>query len=624
MKPMLIPQPQSIKLQEGSFLCDSDGTITIPNRSLRTLTEHIPDLFGSYQTASKPKRNRNAFIIRLAKKLKPGGYKLRISSKRILLECESPSAGFHGLQTLSQLVSQKKQDKLPCLIINDWPDFPVRGIYYDVSRGRVPETKRLMEFADQLSQYKINQLQFYVEDTFRFLHHPEIGKHSSPLTKNDILRLDSFCREKYIELVPSMASFGHLSKILELSQYRHLAEDWGIGKYLSPEAEKLSASQKHKGWTLSPANPEIYIFLDSLFSEFLPLFKSDKFNVCCDETYDLGLGQSFELCKKEGVGLIYLTHILKLRELAGRYNKQIMLWGDMIRKYPELIEKLPKDITVLDWNYDHNHNFASIRDFTQTGLSAYGCPGTSSWASLFPRIHEAWKNIASASKEENAAGILTTDWGDGGHYNFMEFSWPCYLFGAEKAWNAKANQKSFLRKFCKLFLKSGSRDLQDAISRLGDITHLSVDGFYQSVWQHIFFACPGDPVFCKEKATGWISESGKIRRTEVSLNARLGANTVFELDNIRDIFSRYSRKHNVDPPGVLPYWIFAVDTLRHSARKLSAFSQHGTDTPATRRSLKSEMTKLMNQFERLWLARNRRSEIYLTLGRYRKVLQALD
>jgi hypothetical protein len=49
----------------------------------------------------------------------------------------------------------------------------------------------------------------------------------------------------------------------------------------------------------------------------------------------------------------------------------------------------------------------------------------------------------------------------------------------------------------------------------------------------------------------------------------------------------------------------------------------GKDTPEARRSLKRETASLMARFEKLWMARNRRSEIRITLALYRKAIGAL-
>lgn len=620
----LIPQPHSIRIGAGCFRRPARGTIAIPDHNFFEVARAAYTLFKGYGISSAVRGIRDPVVICRESNLRPGGYRIKIAPTGVFLKAHSVASAFHGLQTLRQIAMQSRNGELPCLTINDWPDFQDRGVYYDVCRGRVPKLERLLEQADLLSQYKINHLQLYIEHTFWFRGNPDIGKGASPLTAEDILQLDAYCRERYIELVPSLASFGHMANVLKHKQYHQLAEDWGIGKYLNPEAPKHRCI---RGWTLSPANPKIYDFLDSLFAEFLPLFSSERFNVCCDETWDLGLGQSYQLCRNKGKGRVYLEHIMRLRDLAAKYGKKIQFWGDIIRKYPELISDIPRDVTVLDWGYSHNHNFAAIRDFKKAGLEFFACPGTGSWGSLFPRLHVAMANIhgfAAAGKKNGAKGLLNTDWGDGGHYNFMEFSWHGYLFGAEQSWNMGADPKSFTKRFVKLFLHSNSKALAQAIETLGDVTHLKLDKYYQSVWQHVFFATPDNPIFRESRPWGVVSTNGRISRGRIEWNTVLARRVIRSLEKVRKVLQAETGKSGVDPYEVLPYWIFAVDTISHAARKLAVFGAGGKAFPSVCRALRTEMAGLMKRFEKLWMARNRRSEIRITLARYRRALRALQ
>ena len=37
----------------------------------------------------------------------------------------------------------------------EWPDFEARGVYYDVSRGRVPKIERLEEMVEELAKLAV-------------------------------------------------------------------------------------------------------------------------------------------------------------------------------------------------------------------------------------------------------------------------------------------------------------------------------------------------------------------------------------------------------------------------------------------------------------------------------------
>jgi hypothetical protein len=625
MKMMLLPEPKKVTLCSGRMPIPGTVRIGIASQSLCGAAALIREFFPRTTVNAAVRGVADTISLLLDTTLRPGGYTLRVTPQGVTIAGKTPAAVSHGVQTLRQLAEQSR-GALPCVTIQDWPDFPDRGVYYDICRGRVPKLERLMEMADQLARYKVNQLQLYIEHTFAFRGHPRIGQGASPLTAEDILKLDAYCDARGIELVPSLATFGHLATVLKHPEYHRLAEDRGVGKYEAPQDDR-QGWQKQIAWSLSPAVPAVYTFLDSLFAEFLPLFRSTRFNICCDETWDLGLGQSYRLCKKLGKGVVYLNHVRKVCDLAAKYGKSVMFWGDIIRHYPDLIRRIPSNVTVLDWAYGCHHAFDSIRDFKVAGLPFFACPGTSSWVSLFPRLPEAMANIhgfAEAGRRHGADGLLNTDWGDGGHYNFMEYSWHGYLFGAEQGWNTGADRASFTSRFAALFFKAADKELARAITELGEVAEVNVAGYYQSLWRHVLFALPGDAVFGRNQPVE-VSEAvrGQVVKRRKRVDAAFAARYLSRIGEARKVLAAVSRQPGVDPLRILPYWVFAADTMACAIRKMTVLGPGGKDTPEARRSLKRETASLMARFEKLWMARNRRSEIRITLALYRKAIGAL-
>ena len=619
MSIILLPQPKSVILAEGRFQPSASPAVGVGDPSLEAEATRLAEIFPRCRPGAP--RPGDEFSLLLDPSLPRDGYALMATPRAVSIIGGSPAGVFYGIQTLGQLARQSPGGSMPCLTIRDEPDFEDRGVYYDVTRGRVPTLESLVALARLLASYKANMLQLYVEHVFAFRSHPEIGRDASPLTPDDIRALDAECRSLHIELVPSLASFGHLSTVLLSSpDFADLAEDRCRLEYVAPEAKGMAAWKHHKGWTLSPANPAIYPFLESLFDDFLPCFSSKRFNVCCDETWDLGLGQSYELCRRKGKGEVYLGHILKLRELAAKHGKTIMFWGDIIRKSPELIPRIPPDVEALDWGYAHDHPFDRVEDFRKAGVPFFVCPSTSAYVSLFPRIPESRADIAGfarAGKKFGARGLLNTDWGDGGHYNFLELSTYGYLFGAEQAWNTGADTLGFDARFCGLFLGTRDPAVADAIRELGEISELHFDAFYQSIWQHALFAPRSSPLFAMpQPAPATFVRDGAIVKAPFAFDAAYAGGVRARLAVIRDTFSRLAARRKADPFGVLPYWIFAVDATDCAARKVEAFGPGGSDTPDARAGIARALRSLRRRFATLWNARNRPSEIQRTLSRY--------
>ena len=144
-------------------------------------------------------------------------YRIFVEKDRIILEGRSASALFWAIQTLLQIISLNGQE-IPCLQITDFPDFRHRGFYHDVTRGKVPKLSTLKSLIEKLAYYKINELQLYVEHSFAFRNIPELWGGRDPLTSEEILELDHYSKRFHIDLIPSLASFGHLYELLRLKR----------------------------------------------------------------------------------------------------------------------------------------------------------------------------------------------------------------------------------------------------------------------------------------------------------------------------------------------------------------------------------------------------------------------
>ncbi len=360
------------------------------------------------------------------------GYSLNITASGVSLGYFDEEGLRAGVATLRQLFREYGRC-LPCLAIRDYPDFPKRGLMLDVSRGRVPRLETLFELTSHLADFKINEFQLYTEHTFAYRNYEAVWRDWGPLKGEDILKLDAHCRKLGIELVPNQNSFGHLRYWLAYPPLKKLAET------AEPWPDQGGAFLRHPA-TLAPNHPGTLPFLRELYDELLPNFTSNRFNVGCDETWDLGRGQTEALCKKVGKGRVYLDFLKKIYRETRARGKQMLFWGDIILNHPELVKELPKDVVALNWGYEAKHPFEKeAAVFARSKVPFYVCPGTSTWMTLIGRHDTAFANLQSAAitgKKYGAIGYLNTDWGDGGHLQPLAVSYLPYLVGAAVSWCA--------------------------------------------------------------------------------------------------------------------------------------------------------------------------------------------
>ncbi|MGT2950203.1 hypothetical protein BU202_02360 [Streptococcus cuniculi] len=434
----ILPFPQHIDVQEEKYyvLSYMDRIVIDPAfehsvyACVRFLHADIEQYLGFDLQVT---RSSDHAAIRLVKdeSLPKQHYRLSISEKGIRIDGSSKEGLLYGIQTLRQIIAEYAVT-LPYLIIEDYPAIQTRGYYLDVTRCRIPKISYLKSFIDKLAYYKINQFQLYIEHSFLFEGWSEVWRDDTPLTAKDILELDQYCIERNIELVPSIATFGHFYKVLRTKSFRHLCE--------MPDLvdDPFSFVDRQFHHTLDITNPDSFAFTISLIEEYLPLFTSNKFNICGDETFDLGKGKSKKMADKVGVNELYVQFVAKLCHYLVEKGKIPMFWGDIIVNAPENLKRLPKETICLSWGYEADQDDEAIQKVAATGAHQYCCPGVSGWDQLVPQIEVSYENIrrmCDYAIAYQAEGILNTDWGDCGHINHPDMSLPGLMIGAECSWN---------------------------------------------------------------------------------------------------------------------------------------------------------------------------------------------
>jgi len=471
------------------------------------------------------------------------------------------------------------------LAISDWPDFPVRGLMLDISRDKVPRMETLFELIDMLAGWKINQIQLYTEHTFAYRQHPDVWANASPMTGDEILALDAFCRERYIELVPNQNTFGHMHRWLTHPRYAALAETHA--EFDTPWGTTMQGP-----FSLCPLDPGSLGLVRTLFDELLPHFTSKQFNVGCDETVDLGQGRSKEECERRGTRRVYLDYLLEIyREVEARQHK-MQFWGDIIVQAPELIPELPRDCVALEWGYEADHPFdENCGRFADSGIPFYVCPGTSSWCSIGGRTGNAVANLLNAAEnglKHGATGYLNTDWGDLGHWQALPVSYLGFAVGAAFGWALDANRDMDVPAIVSTHaFADPSGNMGRAAYDLGNV-----------------YSVPGMALHNSSALFWTLQRSFNDARPEggekPDFEAALGA-----IDRAVEPVHR-ARMPRKDAALILEEFSNTVRLMRHACRRGQLmFGESAAGSAAARRALDDDLRDAIREYRRLWLARNR-------------------
>lgn len=513
-------------------------------------------------------------------------YRLSIDANGIAIEAPAEQGLLYGVMTLMQLLKQYGPT-LPCLQIEDRPDFAVRGLMLDVSRGKVPTMKTMRELINMLVGLKINQLQLYIEHTFAFQNHPVIWQKASPFTGEEILELDAYCRECHIDLVPNQQCFGHMTKWLIHPEYRDLAEapdgcDTRWGHYNDPIG-------------LNPTDPRSLQLVREMFDEVLPHYRSGMVNVGGDETIDLGLGRSKAECEARGTGRVYLDFILKIYDVIKSHGKQMQFWGDVIMEHPELVPELPKDLIALEWGYEFDHPFAEHgKHFAASGIPFYVCPGTGVWNSLGGRTANAMGNLLNAAEngmKHGAVGYLMTDWGDRGYLQPLPTSFLGYGYGAAVSWSLEANRDLDIAQAISLHL------FDDASGKTGQFVY-EVGNIYKLVPERMHNGTA--------YSYGLTLSEAHFKQYNTLLNLQINTKSVKPvLKEIARLEKQLPKLKmgRTDAKLIQQEYGFVFDAARYGMSRIERLVKG--QTPADMKATKATVRQLKADLKKVWLARYR-------------------
>jgi hexosaminidase len=538
------------------------------------------------------------------------GYKISIEPNLLSIVAADEPGVFYAAVTMRQIAEQcAGTGRLPCLRIDDWPDFPSRGVMHDISKDKIPTLETLFGLVDMLAGLKVNQFQLHTENAFAYRSHRAVWADGTPVTGDDIFALDEYCRERHVDLVANQNSFGHFERWFEHAEYKPLAEapegavdHWGMGKNVP--------------YSLCATDSRSVDFLRGLYDDLLPHFSSDLFNVGCDETDDLGLGRSKEACDERGKGRVYLEFLNEVSELVRSHGRTVLFWDDIIVwQHPELIRELPADVIALEWGYQADHPFAeNAGRLADAGVPFYVCPGTSTWNTFAGRTDNAMANMlnaAEAGRSLGAVGYLNTDWGDHGHWQYLPVAYLGLAYGAALSWSIDANRDIDIARALDVHVFKDQAAVMGKLAyALGDTDKIA--------------GLKGPTTTGSAFAEALIFRDVSDRHLRA---ATLTHDTIAKAQNhIEEVMAPISQASMArdDASLIKDEYLNAAALMRHAGHMIQARLDAGgaieSAPTATKGRLASELEPLIEEHRRLWMSRNRSGGLNDSAGRLERWL----
>ncbi|MDZ7821602.1 MAG: glycoside hydrolase family 20 zincin-like fold domain-containing protein [Candidatus Marinimicrobia bacterium] len=292
-------------------------------------------------------------------------YSLEISSGKILIRSGTGKGLFYGLMSVAQLVKAAEDGTIPTLRILDYPDMMWRGISDDFSRGQVSTMENFETILRFLGEYKQNIYMPYMEDVIQMDKYPDIGAGRGALSKQEIAELQNIAKQYFVQVIPIFQTLGHYENILSDPKYMQYAE--------YPGAASLNSIDE---------NTDRFLF--NMLDEVIPQFKSEYFHIGCDESRDVGLGASKAFVKKKGSARIHADHYNKVYHHVTAQGKKVIMYGDIILRYPEIMDMIPQDIIIVDWHYRPSDHYPSVRQLRKPDLRFWSHRASITGAKPFP------------------------------------------------------------------------------------------------------------------------------------------------------------------------------------------------------------------------------------------------
>lgn len=316
----------------------------------------------------------------------------------------------------------------------------------DCSRNAVPKTETLERLVRHLAVLGYDSLGLYMEDTFQVKEYPYFGYLRTPYSKEDLRRLDDYCKRFGVELVPYIQTLAHFNTLTRHYAMEHLFD---TGDILLVGEEKT------------------YAFLESLIKTCAECFTTRNINIGMDEAYMLGRGRYQDIHGARPRFDIMAEHLTRVLQICEKYGFRPMMWSDMFfaqtksTQYgaalsKELIGKVPKGVELVYWDYAgtdealYCENLLRHRVFGNTiGFAGGACK----WHGYAPDNRNSFRScLASmrACKEQKIGRYILTGWGDNGAECSPFAILPTLLYCSRMNYGRFQEDEAFRRSFFSL------------------------------------------------------------------------------------------------------------------------------------------------------------------------------
>ena len=428
--PVLIPKPKSADLHFSNPV-DVTAGLTVPSSAnLEKLLSAAVD--RRFNTGHFGRAGKLNVQVHRTSNWKQGRYELVIQPHEASISAGDDEGIRMGLERLASLSFAKQGHLwLPTGSIDDEPGISWRGVHLFVGPTANKFHRKLWDRV--LGPLGFNHVVLQCERTaWKTL--PGIN---TPITmkRADLVRLFSYYRDRGVDPIPLVQSFGHAEWMFAHNRNLDLA--------LNPDVP----------YALDPRKPRTREVLTNLWDEIITNLKPKTVHFGLDEVDMRGWKKDPKFVTE-----MWKLHVPFLGKIASDHQVNMMLWGDKCLAPEEAVDAgfgdtleeaaqrrsaIPAGAFIGDWHYAGNPNPAKFETSLKVWKSSGQRPIASSWFNS-----QNIRSFYSAAKSTGSDGALITTWaGYESSEETMRLALKQYsamILAADYAWNPREDSVSDL------------------------------------------------------------------------------------------------------------------------------------------------------------------------------------
>lgn len=261
---------------------------------------------------------------------------------------------------------------------------PVRA--FCIAAPKPANLERFLKFIrEELPPNKINTLILRVDYNYQYESHPEL-RDSIALSKEEVKRLVSACRENNIQLIPQVNLLGHQSWASTTSSLLRVYPQFDETPHVQmPAVYKWPNEDSLYCKSYCPLHPEVHKIVFDVVDEICDAFESSAFHAGMDEVFYLG-NDKCPRCSGKDKAELFAGEVNKIRDHLASKNRKLWIWGDRLidgrttgvgewegsfNNTHRAVDLVAKDVVICDWHYEKS--VGTPVHFANRGLQVITC-----------------------------------------------------------------------------------------------------------------------------------------------------------------------------------------------------------------------------------------------------------